>query len=73
MKVERLGVKLQIMSFIGNFFDTCHHLSPVSLMFCILRCSLSCLKTSLDFLFFRTKLFLMTNVFQLIMLCIYRV
>lgn len=30
MKVERLTQKLTIMSFIGNFFDTYHHLQPVS-------------------------------------------
>ncbi|ELU17806.1 hypothetical protein CAPTEDRAFT_171809 [Capitella teleta] len=28
MKVERLPQKLTIMSFIGNFFDTYHHLQP---------------------------------------------
>ena len=32
MKVERLNQKLSIMSFIGNFFDTYHHLQPVSKM-----------------------------------------
>ena len=30
IKVERLGQKLHIMSYIGNFFDTCQHLQPVS-------------------------------------------
>jgi len=28
-KVERISQKLNIMSFIGNFFDTYHHLQPV--------------------------------------------
>jgi len=28
-KVERISQKLHIMSFIGNFFDTYHHLQPV--------------------------------------------
>ena len=30
VKVERLSHKLTIMSFIGNFYDTLHHLQPVS-------------------------------------------
>ena len=38
-KVERISQKLHIMSFIGNFFDTFHHLQPVCeivlvLLFC---------------------------------------
>jgi len=33
-KVERISQKLHIMSFIGNFFDTFHHLQPVRIVFC---------------------------------------
>ena len=33
MKVERLNQKLRIMSYIGNFFDTYHHLQPVSMLY----------------------------------------
>lgn len=32
-KVERISAKLQIMSYIGNFYDNIHLVSPVSIQF----------------------------------------
>lgn len=32
-KVERLSQKLQIMSFVGNYYDNIHHIQPVSMFF----------------------------------------